>query len=121
MRPEVRRAKPSDFDKFLTTPLPYRVRAWTGVVEGEVIAVGGIAYMRDGTHGAFMLAGDDARQFPVTMHKTALTVLREARELGIRRLVTKAEPGVEAAERWLERLGFEPIIIDEDKVWVRWE
>jgi RimJ/RimL family protein N-acetyltransferase len=121
MKPEVRRTIASDFDKVITIPLPYRVRAWTGLVDGEVIAVGGIAYMADGTHGVFMLADDRARSFPVTMHKTALTVLREARDLGIKRLVTIAEPGVEAAERWLERLGFEPIMVGKDRVWVRWE
>ena len=52
VKPVVRRTIASDFDKLLNVPLPYRVRAWTGVVAGEVIAIGGIGYMADGTHRA---------------------------------------------------------------------
>jgi hypothetical protein len=118
MKPEVRPAVASDFIPFLDQPLPYRVRAWAGTLDNEVLAVGGIAYMPDGAHSVFLLANDRAREFPVTLHKTALMVLREARKLGIKKLATLADPGIGAAERWLKRLGFEPIMIEEKKVWV---
>lgn len=117
MRPEVRPSVASDFDAF-DVKLPYRVRAWTGVLGDEVIGIGGIAFLLDGTTGAFLLAKDKAREYPVTLHKTGLLVVREAKKLGITRLVALADPGVGAAERWLQRLGFEPIMVEQEKVWV---
>ncbi len=117
MKPEVRPAIASDFDQFMDKPLPYRVRAWAGVLGDEVIAVGGIGYMPDGTHSGFMMATDRAREFPLALHKAGLMVLREAKKLGIRKLVTVADSEVDAAERWLIRLGFESIMIEQKKVW----
>lgn len=120
-RPVLRPTVPSDLDKFLKdNPLPYRIRAWTGLIEDEIVAVGGIAYPPDGTHLAFFMCEDKAREYPVALHKAALMVLNEARQLGIKRLVTLADLNAsDAAERWLARLGFEPTMNgQEQKVWV---
>lgn len=121
MRPVVRPAVASDFIELTGKLFPYRSRAWSGVLGEEILGIGGIAYMPDNVHGVFFLGGDKARQYPVTLHKAGLMVLKTARQLGIRKLVTYAEPDVNAAERWLERLGFKPTMIDqEQEVWV-WE
>lgn len=117
-KPVIRPAIASDFDSFIDNPLPYRVRAWTGLIGDEVIAVGGIGYMPDGTHSGFLMATDKAREFPLALHKAGLMVLQEAKKLGIRKLVTIADPHIDAAERWLTRLGFEPTMIEQQKVWV---
>src|SRR5215218_6764927 len=105
MKVTIRPAVASDFAKFVDKPLPYRVRAITGVRGEEILAVGGIAYLPDGTHGAFFMGDEKARAFPIALHKAGLSVLQDARRRGIRRLVTYAEPTIEAAERWLRRLG----------------
>jgi GNAT superfamily N-acetyltransferase len=118
MNVTIRPAVAADFTKFIDEPLPYRVRAVTGTCGDEILAVGGIAYLPDGAHGAFFMADDKARAFPVVLHKTALNVLQDAKRRGIRRLVTFADPSIEAAERWLRRLGFSPITIDNKQVWV---
>ena len=98
-------------------PLPFRVRSITGLVDGEVVAVGGISYLPDATYAAFLMADDKARKYPIALHKAGLRVLEEARRLGIRRLVTNKDTHIEAAERWLRRLGFVPLD-EEQEVWV---
>jgi hypothetical protein len=118
MRPVIRPSIASDFDNFITNPLPYRVRAWTGLVGDEVVAVGGIGYMPDGSHSGFLMATDKAREHPIALHKAGLMVLKQAKTLGIKKLVTVADPEIDAAERWLLRLGFQPTMIEEQKVWV---
>ena len=120
MKPVVRPAIASDFEKFLDIPLPYRVRAWTGLIGDEVVACGGIAYFPDDTHGGFFLCDEKAREYPVALHKAAVAVLKEAKRAGIKRLVTVADPEVPAAERWLIRLGFKPTdgTHNSEKVWV---
>jgi hypothetical protein len=120
MKPVTRPAVLGDFLKIYGTPPDYRVRAIAGEVGGEVIAVGGIAFLPNGSHVAFLRADDKARQFPMALHKAGLFIIKEARRLGIKRLVAYAEDGIEAAERWLKRLGFEPAEYDGQEVWV-WE
>lgn len=109
----------SDFTRFIDKPLPYRVRAITGLVDGEVVAVGGIAYLPDDTHGVFLMADAKARDYPIALHKAARQVLRIAKEQGIRKLVANPDTSIEAAERWLTRLGFKPLIQpdNEPAVW----
>jgi hypothetical protein len=118
MRPSVRRAVAADFENFIIGPLPCRVRAFTGTLGNEVLAVGGMAFLPNGTIGVFLMAEPRARRFPLALHKAALAVLAEARALGIRRLVTFADPDLDAAEPWLRRLGFSPITIDQQQVWL---
>jgi GNAT superfamily N-acetyltransferase len=90
----------------------------TGVVDGEVLAVGGIAYLPDGTHGAFLLADERARKYPVALHKAGLHVLQQARKFGIAKVVAMADPHIKPAKRWLKRLGFEPVTVDQQEVWL---
>ncbi len=122
MTVEIRPSVASDFAKFIDKPLPYRVRAITGLVGGEVLAVGGIAYLPDDTHGVFLLADARARQYPVALHKAGLMVLRIAKEQGIRKLVANPDTSIAAAERWLSRLGFKPLLQpdNEPAVW-QWD
>ena len=118
MTVEIRPSIPSDFDRFTDKPLPYRVRSITGLIDGEVVAVGGIATIPTGGYAVFLMADDKARKKPIALHKAGLRILDEARRLGIRRLVTNKDSHIEAAERWLIRLGFRPI--DEEKEMWEW-
>lgn len=121
MKPTLRPTIPSDLDKFMNEmKLPWRIRATTGLIGDEVVAVGGIAYPPEGAHLAFLMCDDKARGYPIALHKAALAVLNDAKQLGIKRLVTLADMQVSpAAERWLASLGFEPTMTQEEKtVWV---
>ena len=94
------------------------MRAVTGVVDSEILAVGGIAYLPDGTHGGFLLADERARGYPVALHKAGLQVLQQARKLGIAKVVAMADPHIKPAKRWLTRLGFRPVTVGEQEVWL---
>jgi topoisomerase IA-like protein len=95
---------PADVEEFKHATPPYRIRAVTGRVDGRIVGIGGIAYLPDGTVAAFLEATDEARKYAVTLHKTALRSLK-----GYRKLVALCDPEIEAAPRWLKRLGFEPV------------
>jgi hypothetical protein len=118
LRPVIRPAVAADFAKFIDGPYPYRVRAITGLIGDEVVALGGIAYLPDDTHGVFLFADDKARGYPVALHKTAVGILLAAKQLGIRTLVATADPSIPAAERWLRRLGFTQHLINNQRVWL---
>lgn len=107
----VRPVRPGDFDAFFEKPPPVRVRGYAGVDGDEVVAVGGIACCGDGVFQAFFdVKGDELRKrYPVTLYKAARRLLADARAMGIPRVVAFPSPGVEAAERFLRRLGFAPL------------
>lgn len=118
MTVEVRPSIPADFETFIDRPLPYRVKALTGLVDSEIVAVGGIAFLPDGAHGAFLMANETARKYPITLHKAGLRILREAKALGILKLAAIADTDITAAERWLGRFGFEPVTVGGKEVWL---
>lgn len=117
-------ATKADFEAFTAANLgvpmvpPVRCRAYAARVDGRLIGVGGIAFMPDGTRVAFTELTDEARRYPVALHKAALRTLALARELGIKRLVATTFSGHPAAERWLVRLGFAPFGAGNSKVFV---
>lgn len=104
----------------LAEPLPYRVRAFAAEKDGELLGVGGFAYLPSGTVGAFVIMKEGARRHRLALHKAGVAALAEARRLKIPRLVAMAEPGVEPAARWLRRLGFRETQVDGEQVFV-WE
>jgi hypothetical protein len=105
--------------EFLPGPLPYRIRAFTAMRDGEILGIGGLAAMPDGTMGAFLEVSEEtARRYPILLYKAALETLKLARERGICRLYTRADTKREAAERFLHRLGFEPAgTLGDQKIW----
>ncbi len=105
-----------DVRDFIKDPLPYRIKAFTGRVEGKIVAIGGLTFMPDGTAVAFLEADDEARKNPVALHKAGLRVMREAHAAGYRIVTALVDSGIEAAPRWLKRLGFEPQNIEGETV-----
>jgi hypothetical protein len=114
----LRPATRADFDAMLAEPLPWRVRATAAEVDGKLIGVGGLAFLPDGTIGAFVHAFDEARKYPVSMHRAGLKTMADARALGIRRVVALADKNIDRATPWLERLGFRKMIQEGEGVWV---
>jgi RimJ/RimL family protein N-acetyltransferase len=113
----IRPATRVDFITLLAEPLPWRVRALTVEHEGVPIGIGGLAFMPDGTVAAFVHAETALRRFRVTLHRAGLRMMREAEQLGVRRIVAMADPDVEAAVAWLKRLGFKETIVHGEKVY----
>lgn len=114
---DLRPATKADFDAIMDEPLPYRVRAFAAWRDTDLLGIGGLAFLPDGTVAAFMQTVQGARRYKVAMHKAALATLAEAKRLGIRSVVALADPQIEPAKPWLARLGFRPLDIDGNEVW----
>lgn len=112
-------AKRSDFEEIGKLP-PFRLFGVTARNErGEIIGLGGIAYLENGEKLAFAELTDEARKHKVALHKAGHQIMRMAREKGISTVVATASKEVgPAAERWLVRFGFEPELRNNQTVWV---
>jgi len=100
--------------------LPYRVRAWAVELDDKLLGIGGFAYQPGGVIAAFVLKAPGAEKYRLALHKAGLLAMAEARRLGFRRVVALADQTNEAAERWLARLGFKQVMIDDKQAWI-WE
>lgn len=116
MTPEIRPTTPEDWQRLVAKPPLWRIWAQTALIEDIPVAIGGIAYLPDGTVYAFIEGHDALRRFPVTMHRIVKRGLAAVRARGIRTLVARPDAGVPAAGRWLRRLGFEPIDVGTERV-----
>ena len=101
----------ADCEAFYGKALPYRIKAYTGLIDDEVVAIGGLGFPPEGPAIGFADLKDIARQWPyaVELHRFARKVIAEAKAAGVPRIVAKADTSIEAAARWLRRLGFEPL------------
>lgn len=107
---------PEDVRDFLMVKLPYRIKAMTARVDDRIVAIGGLTFLPGGTVTAFLEADDEARKHPVTLHKAVLAGLKDAKANGYRVITALADECIEAAPRWLKRLGFEPRKIEGETV-----
>ncbi len=96
----------ADCERFFGKAPDWRIRAMTAHVDGEPVAIGGLAYLPDNTVIAFLEGYDAVKRFPLSIHKAVRRGLEDARRRGVRRIVSIADESVEAAPRWLERFGF---------------
>lgn len=99
----VRPATAADFLAFVGELPPYRVKAWLGEVDGRIVGISGVAYPANSVPVLWADLTDEARAYPVTLHRAALKFLAT---LNHSRLVASASSDVPAARRWLERFGF---------------
>lgn len=107
----IRPTTKADCEAFYGKALPYRIKAYTGLIDGEVVAIGGLGFPPEGPAVGFADLKDIARQWPyaVELHRFARKVIAEAKAAGVPRIVARADTSIEAAARWLRRLGFEPL------------
>ena len=90
-----------------STP-PVRMLALTAKVGDRVIGIGGVAFFKTGQKVAFADITDEARKYPITIHKAGLATLALAKKHGLKQLVATGESH-DASLRWLLRLGFIPV------------
>lgn len=87
-------------------------RAWVAELDGEMLAVGGIAYAGGFCLGFFELNERARELLKKNMYvraywfKIAMTFLRQFREEGVRWIYTDADMTYPKADELLERLGF---------------
>jgi FMN phosphatase YigB (HAD superfamily) len=82
-----------------------------------VVGIGGIAFLPNNVRLMFADLTDEARQYPMALHKAGLATVKLAKEMGIPRVVATSETHP-AGERWLLRLGFEKREINGLRVYV---
>jgi len=117
-RVKVRPTTPQDVETFLGKSPPYTFKGETGLVDGEIVGIGGIAKLPDGTALAFLHLAPGAERYAVTLHRTAKRIIAETKARGVRKIVALADLSIEAAERWLLRLGFEPVEVEGEVVYI---
>lgn len=116
----IRPTVPEDLHELVPDGWPYRARAYTGLVDGRVIGIGGIGVLPGKCFIAFAHLTDEARQYPVALHKTALKTIAEAKERGARRIMAIPDASVPAAGAWLERLGFTEFYAGNGERFYQW-
>lgn len=80
-------------------------KAIAGTVDGKVVAVAGLAFVR-GRPVAFCDMKDEARRYKLLIHKTARRVIDDAKRRH-RFIYAEADENEPSAARWLTALGFE--------------
>lgn len=113
---EIKIAEPEDY----TEPPVYRSRAWVVLKDGRKIGMGGLAFPPNMVPFIWSEISDELRAMPVTLHKTGLRYIEEAKALGLKVMYGTTDVGFEAGERWIRRLGFEETgeVKDGKKVWI---
>ncbi|MGX9983970.1 hypothetical protein [Methylobacterium fujisawaense] len=115
---DLRPATAADFEAVFGTAPPWRIRGVAAHQDGRPVALGGLAYTPDGAAMAFYAGTETVQRFPVAITKAVKAGLVAARARGVRRIVAECDTSIEAAARWLARLGFRPS--DVPNVWI-WE
>lgn len=106
MRVTLRPTTAADMPHLTKDPLPARIQGITAEVDGQVIGLGGLSYRPNGTVIAFAWISEQARKYPLAIHRAGRMAMDLIRASRLPMVVAEAEPGNPAAERWLERLGF---------------
>lgn len=83
------------------------MRAWVANVEGEAVALFGLARGADARWYAFFDITDKARPHKKTIVRTGKMLMEETRKMGLRYVYAKPDPEEKLAARWLRSLGFE--------------
>lgn len=120
LRVALRPTVAADLPHVITEPLPFRIKAITAHLGDQVLGVGGLGYMPNGVVGAFVAMNDEGRKYPAAIHRAGLAAMRMIRDSGEPRVVAIADEFVPGARRWLERLGFRPVMVGNATAYV-WE
>jgi N-acetylglutamate synthase-like GNAT family acetyltransferase len=108
--------------QFFKRPVPHRLRALTALVDDEVIGIGGMEMLPDGQTAAFLEVSEEtAKKYPVALMKASRQIVKQAKDLGLRRMVALADTRRPAAERFLKRLGFEFASDEDGEVVYLWQ
>lgn len=86
-------------------PLADQGLAWTGIVDGEVIAIGGLVPQWENRAIAWALISKNAGKHFIDIHREAERLFTRS---GIRRIEATVDIGFKAGHRWMKMLGFEP-------------
>jgi hypothetical protein len=80
------------------------VRGIAAILDGKLVAIAGLYFAR-GQVIVFCALKDEARPYKVTIHKTALALIADAKARH-KRIVAICDPSETSSAGWLARLGF---------------
>lgn len=101
----VRRATAEDIAAFSDMTEKPTIIGWVGEVDGRIIGLGGFA--RGGARWvAFADLTEEARPYRMTIARTAIRAMQEAKRLGFRFVYAAKDDSEPTAEKWLKSLGF---------------
>jgi hypothetical protein len=120
MRVTLAPATASDFEQLVGGRPCTRARLLAAKLGDGVIGLGGFLYMPDGTVWATMLVTPAGRKFPAAVYRAGILAMRMARRIGLRQVFASADRTEPAAERFLERVGFERFGEVDGEVVFRW-
>lgn len=97
---------------------PYRLQARIGKIGDTTLGIGGLYFLPDGERVGFLILTKDGKRYPKEVLKAAYAFLRELKEDGVPSIRAVADPGIEAAERFLTHIGFKPIKTNGQKLYL---
>lgn len=104
----IREASRADIERFSRFSKLATLRAWVGDLDGELIGLGGLAFIR-GRWFAFLDLKDGAlegRGHKMALMRAARNIIAEARRMGIRLVYVQPDEKYPGAVKWLMSLGF---------------
>jgi hypothetical protein len=107
MKPTIRSARPGDYEAFTGSPQPWTGRSVVMEHDGKILGMGSIVYQRGSLPGVRMEMTDEARRFPVSIHRAGKALMGIAERAGIPALVAVRDGNEKNSARWLSALGFE--------------
>lgn len=110
-------ATAADFEAVFGSAPPWRIRGVAAHQDDACVALGGLAYTPEGAAHAFYAGTETVRRFPVAITRAVMTGLAAARARGVRRIVAECDTSIEAAARWLARLGFRQTDVPNFWIW----
>ena len=88
---------------------PCQVRAVVGEIDGRIVGLGGLAFLKNGAVLAFMNAEPDVRNYKFALYRSAKALIQEAVGRGLTKINAIKADDIASAERFLSRLGFKSV------------
>lgn len=105
----VRPATVDDLIEYSGSLPPCQIRAMAAEVDGKVVGIAGLAFLKNGAVLAFMNAEGVVREHRVRLFRSAKGFIRDAASRGLTRINAICADDIEAAERFLRHLGFRQV------------
>lgn len=103
----VRNATPDDLQEYAGNMPPCQLRAMVGEIDGKIVGIGGLAFLKNGSVLIFLNADDIVREKGRwSLYRSTKKLIEAAVARGLRRINAIKSNEIEAAERFLMRLGF---------------
>lgn len=102
----VRRATRSDIESFSGISQVYSIKAIAAELDGEIIALAGVAFHK-GRWLGFADLTEKVRNHKMHIMRGAKRFLNEMRQEGVKYIYVEADPNEHKAVEWLQSLGFE--------------